>query len=68
MGLHQRLLFEGIAMGRNCAATTDVNIVVLNAEVQVFASIRNNGIVVLTANLSGRARRAAATEAGRARL
>ncbi len=68
MGLHQRLLFEGTAMGKYFAVMTDANIVVLNAEVQVFVCIRNAGISVLIANLSGKARRAAATEAGRARV
>ncbi len=68
MGLHQRLLFEGTAMGKYFAITTDANIVVLNAEALAFASIRKNGIVVLNANLSSKARRAEAMEAQRARV
>ena len=68
MGLHQTLLFAGTAMGKYFAVITDANITVLNAEGLAFAGIRNAGIGVLIANLSGRARRAAATEAGRARL
>ena len=68
MGLPQGLLFEGTAMGKYFAITTDANIVVLNAEALAFASIRKNGIVVLNANLSGKAQRAEAMEAQRARV
>ena len=68
MGLHQRLLFEGTAMGKYFAIITDANIVVLNAEGLAFACIRNAGISVLIANLSGKARRVAALEAQRAQV
>ena len=68
MGLHQRLRFQKTAVGGYFAVITDANIVVLNAEALAFAGIRNAGIGVLIANLSGKARRAAATDAERARV
>ena len=55
-------------MGKYFAVITDANITVLNAEGLAFAGIRNAGIGVLIANLSGKARRAAALEAQRARV
>ena len=68
MGLHQTLLFAGTAVGGYFAVITDANIVVLNVKAQAFAGIRNAGIGVLIANLSGKARRAAALEAQRVRV
>ena len=64
----QRLLFKGTRTEKYCAYTTDKDIGVLNVEGLVFALIRNFGISVLNANLSGKARRAAAMDAERARV
>ena len=64
----QRLLFEGTRTEKYCAYTTDKDIGVSNVEGLVFALIRNFGISVLNANLSGKAQMAAAAEAERARV
>ena len=64
----QRLLFEGTSTEKYYAYTTDDCIIVLNAEALASAVTRNVGISVLNANLSGKAQRAAATDAERARV
>ncbi len=64
----QRLLFKGTSTVKYYAYTTDDYIIVLNAEGLASALIRSSGIIVLNANLSGKARRAAATDAERARV
>ena len=64
----QRLLFEGTSTDKYCAYTTDDYIIVLNAEVLASALIRNIEMRVLNANLSVKARRAAATDAERLRV
>ena len=64
----QRLLFEGTRTETYCAYTTDGNIGVSNAEGLASALIRNVALNVKSANLSGKAQRAAALEAERARV
>ena len=66
--LPQGLLFEGTRVGKYFAVTTDASIIVLNAEGLAFAGIRDVELIVDSANLSGKARRAAALEAQRARV
>ena len=68
MARPQRLLFEGTSTETYYAYTTDKDIIVLNAEALASALTRNVGICVLNANLSGKARRAAATDVERARV
>ena len=65
----QRLLFEGTSKEKYCAMST-VEFCINVSLVAVLASavIRNVGISVLNANLSGKAQRAAATDAERARV
>ena len=59
----------GHTVGSNLVRyTTNDYIIVSNAEGLVFALTRNVGISVLNANLSGKARRAAAMDAERARV
>ena len=65
----QRLLFEGTSTDKYCAmSTVEFCIGVSFVAVLASAVIRNVGISVLNANLSGKAQRAAATVAERARV
>ena len=65
----QRLLFEGTSKEKYCAmSTVEFCINVFLVAVLASALTRNVGLSVLYANLSGKARRAAATDAERARV
>ena len=65
----QRLLFEGTSKEKYCAMSTDefcINVFLV--AVLASALIRNVVLNIQSANLSGKARRAAAMEAERARV
>ena len=65
----QRLLFEGTSTDKYCAmSTVEFYINVSLVAVLASAVIRNVVLIVQSANLSGKARRAAATDAERARV
>ena len=65
----QRLLFEGTSTDKYCAmCTVEFCIGVSLVAVLAFALIRNVVLIVQSANLSGKARRAAAMDAQRARV
>ena len=69
MGLHQRLLFEGTNMEKYCAmCMAEFCISAFLVAGLASVCIRHVDLLVEYANLSGKAQRAAATEAGRARV
>ena len=67
--LPQGLLFEGTRVGKHCAmCTAEFCISAFLVVGLAFAGIRDVELIVDSANLSGKARRAAALEAQRVRM